>query len=101
MAKKKKLSKEELRIENEKIREDMHTQNQGSSEDSERIVNSLKGFNIASYALLLVLPIIGIWWLWYKKDKLKLNQPSMIIWTGIGVVILVEQIMLIYQNFAG
>lgn len=101
MAKKKKLTKEELKVENDKIREEMHTQNLSENSDSERIVNSLKGFNIASYALLLVLPIVGIWWLWHKKDKLKLNQASMLVWTGIGIVVLIEQVLLIYQNFVG
>jgi hypothetical protein len=100
MAKKKKLSKEELKLENAKLRKEMDEKEAVQTSDSQRLVDSLRGKNIAAYALILVLPIIGIWWLWHKREDLKLNFPSMVVWTGIGIIILIEQIALIYQNFA-
>lgn len=99
MAKKKKLTKEELKLENAKLRKQMDEQSTSENTDSQRIVNSLRGKNIAAYALLLLLPIVGIWWIWHKREDLKLNLASMIVWTGIGVIVLVEQIALIFQNF--
>ena len=90
MAKKKKLTKEELHRENEKIRNEINEREAGDHSDSERIVN----------ALILLLPIVGIWWLWHKKEDLKLNNPSMLLWTGVGIVVLVEQIVLVYNYFA-
>lgn len=99
MAKKKKLSPEELKIENAKLRKQMDEQSAGENTDSQRIVNSLRGYNIAAYALLLILPIVGIWWLWHKREALKLNFPSMVAWTGIGCVVLVYQIVQAYQYF--
>ena len=100
MAKKKKLTKEELHRENEKIRNEINEREAGEHSDSERIVNALRGKNIAAYALILLLPIVGIWWLWHKKEDLKLNNPSMLLWTGVGIVVLVEQIVLVYNYFA-
>jgi|LAHS01.1.fsa_nt_gb hypothetical protein len=100
MAKKKKLSKEELKLENAKLRKEMDEKEAVQTSDSQRLVDSLRGKNIAAYALILVLPIVGIWWLWHKREDLKLNFPSMVVWTGIGIIILIEQIALIYQNFA-
>ena len=100
MAKKKKLSKEELKLENAKLRKEMDEKDAVQTSDSQRLVDSLRGKNIAAYALILVLPIVGIWWLWHKREDLKLNFPSMVVWTGIGIIILIEQIALIYQNFA-
>ena len=97
MAKKKKLSKEELKAENNKLRQEVRAKNAGSTEDSERIVNSLKKENIIAYALSLLLPIVGVWWLWHKRETLKLNNASMLLWTGIGIIILVEQVMMIWQ----
>lgn len=99
MAKKKKLSKEELKKENAKLRNEMRARDAGTPQDSERIVNSLRGVNIAAYTLVLILPIIGIWWIWHKRESLKLNTPSLIVWTGVGSIILIEQIGLIYQYF--
>ena len=100
MAKKKKLTKEELKLENAKLRKQMDEQGATENTDSQRIVNSLRGINIFAYALILLIPIVGIWWLWHKREDLKLNFPSMVVWTGIGIIILIEQIALIYQNFA-
>jgi len=98
MAKKKKLTKDELKLENAKLRKQMDDKSNTENTDSQRIVNSLRGVNIFAYALILLIPIVGIWWLWHKRQDLKLNNPSMLLWTGIGAVILVEQVILIYQN---
>lgn len=100
MAKKKKLTKEELKVENKKLREEINAKNAGSHEDSDRIVNSLRGVNIFAYALVLLLPIVGIWWIWHKKEDLKLNQASMFLWTAIGIIVLIQQVFLIYNQFA-
>lgn len=96
---KKKLTKEELHKENEKIREDIRSRDEESHEDSQRIVNALRWRNIGVYTLVIIVPVIGIFVLWKKKEDLKLNRESMLLWTAVGIVILFEQIKMILRAF--
>lgn len=96
---KKKLTKSELHEENEKIREDIRSRDETSHEDTQRIVNSLRWRNIGAYTLVLIVPIIGIFVIWWKREDLKLNRESLLLWTAIGIIILIEQIKMILKAF--
>lgn len=96
---KKKLTKEELHEENERIRQDIKSRDESSHEDSQRIVNALRWRNIGVYTLVIIVPIIGIFVLWKKKEDLKLNKESMLLWTAVGIIILIRQIQGLLKLF--
>lgn len=85
---KKKLTKEELHEENEKIRAEMRARRNTSKEDQQRLVRSLSKKNMLTYALVIFLPPIGIYMIWKKKDELYLNNPSVYLWTFVGVMVM-------------
>lgn len=97
---KKKLTKEELHEENEKLRAEMRAKNSTSKEDQQRIVQSLSLKNMLTYALVIFLPPIGIFVIWKKKEELHLNTPSLYLWTFVGVMVILEWIKLIVTNFS-
>lgn len=97
---KKKLTKEELHEENEKLRAEMRAKNSTSKEDQQRIVRTLSGKNMLTYALVIFLPPIGIYMIWKKRDELYLNTPSVYLWTFVGVMVLLQWIRIIITNFS-
>ena len=99
--KRQRLTKEEIKTENEKLRKEIKKNNSSSKEDQERIVNSLRGKNFVAYALCCFLPIIGIWWVWKKQEDLKMNRASVLLWTFIGAIILVEQVLIVWNVMHG
>lgn len=84
----KKLSKEELHAENEKLRAEMKAKNATSKEDQQRMVKMLSKKNMLTYALVLFLPPLGIYMIWKKRDELELNTPSVYLWTFVGVMVI-------------
>ncbi len=99
--KRQRLTKEEIKAENAKLRKDMKKNVSTSKEDQERIVNALRGKNFVAYALCCFLPIIGIWWIWKNQEDLKLNRSSVLLWTFIGGIILVEQVLIVWNVMHG
>ncbi len=97
---KKKLTKEELHEENEKLRAEMREKNSTSKEDQQRLVRSLSAKNMLTYALVIFLPPIGIYMIWKKKEELYLNTPSLYLWTFVGVMVILQWIKLIITNFS-
>lgn len=97
---KKKLTKEELHEENEKLRAEMRAKNSTSKEDQQRLVRSLSAKNMLTYALVIFLPPIGIYVIWKKKEELYLNTPSLYLWTFVGVMVLLQWLKLIITNFS-
>jgi len=95
MAKKKKLTPEELEAENAKMRAEIEANKQANSEDSKRIVNALSMQNILIYCVVILLPIVGVPLIWLKKDKMGINFASRIAWTFVGIIIFVQQIRLL------
>lgn len=85
---KKKLTKEELHEENEKIRAELRERRSSSKEDQQRLVRSLSKKNMLTYALVIFLPPIGIYMIWKKRDELYLNNPSVYLWTFVGVMVI-------------
>ena len=71
---KKKLTKEELHEENEKIRAEMRAKNATSKQDQQRLVRSLSKKNMLTYALVLFLPPVGIYMIWKKKEELYMKR---------------------------
>lgn len=90
-ANRKKLSKEELKEENARIKKEMSQTTEAQSE--QRIVDLLSKENWIVYILTALLPPVGIWYIWKKKDKHKLNLASMMVWTLVGIIITVEWIV--------
>lgn len=94
-ARNQKLSKEELREENKRIKEELsHTT---EYEGQQRILDILSKENWIAYLLAAFLPPIGIWYIWKKKEKHKLTFAAMITWTMIAVIITVEWIRQIIE----
>lgn len=97
---KKKLTKEELHEENEKIRAEMRAKNATSKEDQQRLVRSLSKKNMLTYALVLFLPPVGIYMIWKKKEELYMSTPSLYLWTFVGVMVIFAWIQQIVRYFA-
>lgn len=96
-ANKKKLTEEELHNENENIRSNMRARDMMTKEDSQRIVDSLRMKNLFAYILAILLPIIGVPIIWIKQKDLKLRNSAVLIWTFVGVVILVQQVLVVLR----
>lgn len=96
---KKKLSKEELHAENQKIKSDISKRNATTREDSERIVNSLRPKNLLFYAIVLLIPVVGVPLIWLKQKDLKINNASVYLWTGIGIIVLIRHIQTAINMF--
>jgi predicted tellurium resistance membrane protein TerC len=96
---KQKLSKDELHAENEHIRTKMHSRDMMTKEDSQYIVDSLKPKNLAIYALTVFLPIIGVPIIWKKQKQMKLRNTAVYVWTFVGIIIVVEQVIVALRYF--
>ena len=95
-SKRKKLTPEELKEENARIKAELAKTTEVESQ--QRIVDLLSKENWIAILLAVLLPPIGIWYIWRRKDKHTLNLPSMVVWTMISVVILVQYIILLVQS---
>ena len=91
-SKRQKLTQEELKEENKQLRREI-SQGYIKKEDSERIVNLLSTQNIIAYAIVLVLPPVGIWYIWTRREKLHLTEAQVYLWTFVGLVILYQYIV--------
>ncbi len=96
---KKKLTKEELHAENERIRAEMRARNTTSKEDQQRLVRSLSKKNMLTYALVIFLPPVGIYMIWKKREELYLTTPSVYLWTFVGIMVIFAWIQEIVKNF--
>ena len=90
-ASKRKLSKEELKEENKRLRQKI-AEGSFTPEDSKRIVNILSTRNLKAYALVVFLPPIGIWYVWTRREQLYLNIQSCVLWTFVGSVIFINYV---------
>lgn len=96
-SKRQKLTKEELKEENKKLRRQV-VEGYTTPEDRQRIVDTLSMRNIGAYALVLFLPPVGIWYVWTRREELHLNNTSVLAWTFVGIVCLMGYIQLIMQG---
>ena len=96
-SKRQKLTEEELKEENKKLRQEMAQRNYSSKEDQERIVNVLSTQNIIAYVMVLFLPPVVVWYIWTRREKLHLNIESVLLWTFVGTVVFFGWIKLIMQ----
>ena len=96
-SRKQKLSKEELKEENKRLRAEMAktTEIQGQ----QQILDLLCKENWIAYLTAAFLPPIGIWYIWAKRDKHKLTFASMIVWTMIACIIMFRYCQLIFEWF--
>lgn len=96
-SKRQKLTQEELKEENKKLRREMAQRDLLTKEDQQRIVDVLSTQNIIAYVMVLFLPPVGIWYIWTRREKLHLNIESVLLWTFVGTVIFFGWIRLILQ----
>lgn len=96
-SKRQKLTQEELKEENKKLRQEMAQRDLLTKEDQQRIVDVLSTQNIIAYVMVLFLPPVGIWYIWTRREKLHLNIESVLLWTFVGTVIFFGWIRLILQ----
>ena len=96
-----KLTEEELKEENKKLRQSMTERNYVSKEDQQRIVDVLSTQNLIAYTVVLFLPPVGIWYIWTRREKLHLNIESVLLWTFVGSVIFIGWINLIIGWIGG
>lgn len=94
-SRKQKLTKEELKAENKRLRAEMAKTT--DMEGQKRILDLLSKENWIAYLSCAFLPPVGIWYVWCKRDKHKLNFASMIVWTMIACIITVKWITLIFE----
>ena len=97
-SKRQKLTKEELKAENKKLRAEL-AQGNVTPEDQQRIVDILSKQNIIAYAVVLFLPPVGIWYIWTRREKLHLNRQSVLLWTFVGCVVMWGYIQWVLKNF--
>jgi hypothetical protein len=97
MAKRKRLTAEEKKEVNENLRKKIKTESAYTYADQQRVVNTLSLKNIGHYFLAVFLPPVGVPLLWKKREDLHMNNASLIVWTGIGIIITVQYIRLIIQ----
>ncbi len=93
-----KLTNEELKEENARIKEELSTTT--DAEGQQRILDLLSKENWIAYLLTAFLPPIGIFYIWKKRDKHKLNMPQMVTWTFVGLVITWQWIQLAIEHFS-
>ncbi|MCH4021073.1 MAG: hypothetical protein LKE61_09395 [Erysipelotrichaceae bacterium] len=86
----KRLSKEELKEENDRIRSELAQTT--DAEGQKRITDLLSKENWYAYLLCAFLPPVGIWYVWAKRDKHHLTMPAMVTWTMIAIIIIVRWI---------
>ena len=81
------LTQEEKNVENAKIRDQVITDKE---EEMERGQNLFAKENWPAYLLATFLPPIGIWYIWCKQDKHRLTKVSMVLWTILACMIMIE-----------
>lgn len=94
------LTEEEKKQENAKLRREMAARGMTSAEDQKRIVETLSMRNVGAYALVLFLPPIGIWYIWTRREKLYLNRELLYALTFVGIVTMIGYINLLVQGFS-
>ncbi|MCR4950791.1 MAG: hypothetical protein K6A40_05660 [Solobacterium sp.] len=85
------LTKEERLEENRKLRREIASKNV-DKEAQQHIVNILSTQNLIAYVMVLLLPPVGIWYVWTRREKLDLNFNSVILWTIVGCAIMFQWI---------
>jgi len=96
-SKRQKLTKEELKEENRKLRRQMAA-GLTTPEDQKRIVNILRTENVIAYFMVLFLPPVGIWYIWTRREKLYLNTSSVYAWTAVGCLIMLSWFVYGYND---
>ena len=90
-SKRQKLTKEEIHEENRKLRREISSKNV-DREAQQHIVNILSTQNLIAYVMVLLIPPVGIWYVWTRREKLDLNTNSVILWTIVGCTIMYQWI---------
>ena len=90
-SKRQKLTKEEIHEENRKLRGEISSKNV-DREAQQHIVNILSTQNLIAYVMVLLIPPVGIWYVWTRREKLDLNTNSVILWTIVGCTIMYQWI---------
>jgi len=90
-SKRQKLTKEEIREENRNLRREISSANV-DKEAQQHIVNILSTQNLIAYVMVLLIPPVGIWYVWTRREKLDLNTNSVILWTIVGCTIMYQWI---------
>jgi hypothetical protein len=90
-SKRQKLTKEEIREENRNLRREISSANV-DKEAQQHIVNILSTQNLIAYVMVLLIPPVGIWYVWTRREKLDLNTNSVILWTIVGCAIMYQWI---------
>jgi hypothetical protein len=90
-SKRQKLTKEEIREENRNLRREISSANV-DKEAQQHIVNILSTQNLIAYVMVLLIPPVGSWYVWTRREKLDLNTNSVILWTIVGCAIMYQWI---------
>ncbi len=93
-----KLTKEELREENARIKQELSTTT--DAESQQRILDLLSKENWIAYLLTAFLPPVGIWYIWAKRNKHHLTFPAMITWSFVGIIITWQWVVLAIEHFS-
>ena len=94
-AKRKNLSEEEKKQQNEEILS-KYKKYAAPEENARRdhLVKTLSKENLLLYALIVLLPPVGVYMLWKKRENYDINVPTAAIWTFIAGYILVNYVIL-------
>ena len=77
-----------LKEENEKLRVDLT-----NLSNDNPIIENLKMKNIRIYLLAVLIPPIGIWYIWKKENTL--SKAAKIVWSMIGCIVIYQYMLLI------
>ncbi len=92
-SRRRKLTKEELQEENARIRKEM---NEAGEDQSAQVMNVISKNNFKVYIMLCLVPLVGIWYMYAKKDKHTMSTPAMYTWTVLALVIFWQQCIQIF-----
>ena len=88
-SKRQKLTKEEIREENRNLRREISSANV-DKEAQQHIVNILSTQNLIAYVMVLLIPPVGIWYVWTRREGLGLNASSVLVWTFVGCAVMYQ-----------
>ncbi len=94
------VSKETLRLreENSRLLKELNEADAAAAAESNSLMEALTPKNLICYLLTIFLPPVGIAFIWLKHNTI--TMPAKAMWTGVGCMIIYEQILMLLQMFS-
>ena len=96
-SRRKRLSSEEKHQLNNELEKEAKKYQTEDAERYRRIVDTLSFKNLLVYILAVLLPPVGLWYIWTRRVKLHLTNSSVYAWTVVCIIIMFGYIKLIIE----